>query len=120
MSEHLNTDQSQLTKCFALVACFACCGLGVSIPANNAARVAKLAFFTSFQVGWPNSFQVGWPPRFKLVGLKNFSWPFGFFWPHLKLAGLKNCIWPFFTLKLVPMKENIAIPYFSATHLQML
>jgi len=25
-----NTDQSQLTKCFALVACFACCSLGDS------------------------------------------------------------------------------------------
>jgi len=25
--EHLNTDHSQLTKCFALVACFACCSL---------------------------------------------------------------------------------------------
>jgi len=30
VSEHLNTDQSQLTKCFALVACFACCSLGDS------------------------------------------------------------------------------------------
>jgi len=28
LSEHLNTDQSQLTKRFALVACFACCSLG--------------------------------------------------------------------------------------------
>ena len=43
-------------------------------------------------------------PRFKLVGLKNFSWPFGLFWPHLKSAGLK-CVWPvgsffgFFTLE---------------------
>ena len=27
MSEHLATDQSQMTKCFALVACVACCGL---------------------------------------------------------------------------------------------
>jgi len=27
VSEHLNTDKSQLTKCFALVACFACCSL---------------------------------------------------------------------------------------------
>jgi len=27
MSEHLKTDQSQLTKCFALVTCFACCSL---------------------------------------------------------------------------------------------
>jgi len=27
-SKHLNTDQSQLTKCFALVACFVCCSLG--------------------------------------------------------------------------------------------
>ena len=27
VSEHLNTDQSQLTKCFALVTCFACCSL---------------------------------------------------------------------------------------------
>ena len=27
VSEHLNTDQYQLTKCFALVACFACCSL---------------------------------------------------------------------------------------------
>jgi len=27
VSEHLNTDQSQLTKCFALVVCFACCSL---------------------------------------------------------------------------------------------
>jgi len=28
--EHLKADQSQLTKCFALVACFACCSLGDS------------------------------------------------------------------------------------------
>jgi len=28
VSEHLNTDQSQWTKCFALVACFACCRRG--------------------------------------------------------------------------------------------
>jgi len=28
--EHLNTDQSQLTKCFALVACFVYCSLGDS------------------------------------------------------------------------------------------
>jgi len=27
VSEHLNADQSQLTKCFALVVCFACCSL---------------------------------------------------------------------------------------------
>jgi len=26
VSEHLNTDQSQFTKCFALV-CFACCSI---------------------------------------------------------------------------------------------
>jgi len=30
VSEHLSIDQSQLTKCFALVACFACCSLGNS------------------------------------------------------------------------------------------
>jgi len=30
VSEHLKADQSQLTKCFALVACFACCSLGDS------------------------------------------------------------------------------------------
>jgi len=30
VSEHLNTDQSQLAKCFALVDCFACCSLGDS------------------------------------------------------------------------------------------
>jgi len=30
VSEQLNTDQSQLTKCFALVACFACHSLGDS------------------------------------------------------------------------------------------
>jgi len=36
VSEHLNTDQSQMTKCFALVACFACCSL--TIPSNSAAR----------------------------------------------------------------------------------
>jgi len=29
-SEHLKTDQFQLTECFALVACFACCSLGDS------------------------------------------------------------------------------------------
>jgi len=29
-SEDLNTDQSQLTKCFALVACFAYCSLDES------------------------------------------------------------------------------------------
>jgi len=28
--ENLDTDQSQLTKCFALTACFACCSLGDS------------------------------------------------------------------------------------------
>jgi len=28
--EHLNTDQSQLAKRFALVACFACCSVGDS------------------------------------------------------------------------------------------
>jgi len=27
VSEHLNTEQSQLAKCFALVACFTCCSL---------------------------------------------------------------------------------------------
>jgi len=27
VSEHLNTDQPQLTKRFALVVCFACCSL---------------------------------------------------------------------------------------------
>ena len=27
VSEHLNTDQSQLTKCFTLVVCFACCSI---------------------------------------------------------------------------------------------
>jgi len=30
VSEHSHTGQSQLTKCFALVACFACCSLGSS------------------------------------------------------------------------------------------
>jgi len=30
VSEHLKRDQSQLTKCFALVACLACCSLGAS------------------------------------------------------------------------------------------
>jgi len=30
VSEHLDTVQSQSTKCFALVACFACCSLGNS------------------------------------------------------------------------------------------
>ena len=30
VSEHLNTDESQLTKCFALVVCFACSSLGNS------------------------------------------------------------------------------------------
>jgi len=28
VSEHLNPDQSQLTKCFALIAWFTCCDLG--------------------------------------------------------------------------------------------
>jgi len=27
VSEHFNTDQTQLTKCFALLAPFACCSL---------------------------------------------------------------------------------------------
>jgi len=27
VSENLKADQSQLSKCFALVACFACCSL---------------------------------------------------------------------------------------------
>jgi len=31
VSEHLDTDQSELTKCFALVACSACCSLDDSI-----------------------------------------------------------------------------------------
>jgi len=31
VSEHLKADQSQLTTCFALVACFVCCSLGDSI-----------------------------------------------------------------------------------------
>ena len=30
VSEHLKAYRSQLTKCFALVACFACCSLGDS------------------------------------------------------------------------------------------
>jgi len=30
VSEHLNTNQSQVTKCFALVACFACYSFGDS------------------------------------------------------------------------------------------
>jgi len=30
VSKHLNPDQSQLTKCFALAASFACCSLGDS------------------------------------------------------------------------------------------
>jgi len=30
VSEHLDTDQSQSTKCFALIACFDCCILGDS------------------------------------------------------------------------------------------
>jgi len=30
VTKHLNTDQSQSTKCFALVECFACCSLGDS------------------------------------------------------------------------------------------
>jgi len=27
MAKHLNTKQSQLTKCFAFITCFACCSL---------------------------------------------------------------------------------------------
>jgi len=30
VSEHLNTDQSQLTKCLTLIICFACCNFGDS------------------------------------------------------------------------------------------
>jgi len=30
VSEHFDPDQSQLTKCFALVAYFPCCSLGYS------------------------------------------------------------------------------------------
>jgi len=42
---------------------------------------------------------------FKLVGIKNFIWPYGFFWHHLKLIGLKNVfiylalVWPFYAEK---------------------
>ena len=37
VSDHLNTDHSQLTKCFALVVCFACCSLSDSTHFNSAA-----------------------------------------------------------------------------------
>jgi len=50
-------------------------------------------------------------PRFKLVGLKNFSLPFGSVWPNLKLVGLKKLAWPFYT-DIGSMKENITIPIF--------
>jgi len=38
------------------------------------------------------SFEVGWP--------KNFSWPFGLFWPQLKLFGLKKFVGPFYAEKV--------------------
>jgi len=76
-------------------------------------RVAGLVYFRPNFI-YLATFQVGWP--------KKISWPF--FWPHLTLAGLKQYVWPFgcflaiFTLKQVPMKKNIAVPFFSALHLQ--
>jgi len=49
VSEHLNTDQSQLTKCFALVACFACCRLGDYSCCDRKARAACAQSFTLWQ-----------------------------------------------------------------------
>jgi len=40
-SEHLNTDQSQLAKCFTLVACFACCSLGDSSKQRCPGKICK-------------------------------------------------------------------------------
>jgi len=39
---------------------------------------------------WPFLGQISeiWP-HIKLIGLENYSGPFGFFWPHLMLAGHK-------------------------------
>jgi len=44
-------------------------------------------------------FQVRWPKKFHMV----------FFWPRLKLVGPKQFIWPFgfFTVKKFPLLENI-------------
>jgi len=61
-------------------------------------RAARLAFFR------PNFRKLA---SFQLVGLKIFSCPFGIFWRF-----------GFLELKQILMKENIAIPFFSATHLQ--
>ena len=77
------------------------CGfVNINVPLNNwviayrlalihftcsSSRVARLTFFRQNFIN-EASFQ---------VGLKNLSWPFGFFWPHLKLAGLKKCVWIF-------------------------
>ena len=49
VSEHLNTDQSQLTKCFALVACFGCRSLGDSSCCDRQARAACVQRFTLCQ-----------------------------------------------------------------------
>jgi len=58
-------------------------------PSNVGARVAMLTFSSQISKLWP---------RFKLVGLKNLSWPFGFFWIHPMFAGLKKFVWPLFAL----------------------
>jgi len=49
VSEHLNADQSQLTNCFALVGCFACCNLGDSSCCDRKARAACAQSFTLWQ-----------------------------------------------------------------------
>jgi len=72
-------------------------------------RVTRLAFFR--------------PNFFKLVGLKNFSRPFGLF--LASLAGLKKFVWPFgaFYDAIVSFEGKYYYFYsifFSATHLQKL
>jgi len=73
---------------------------------------------------WPFSGQISeiWP-RFKLVGLKNFSWPFGLFWPRPKLAGLyKMCLafwlfFGFFYAEIGAYEGKYCYSIISATHL---
>ena len=77
--------------------CHTCCSLSVSLPCTLTAEVGILAFFRPNFINLA-SFQVGWP--------KYFSWFFDPSWPALKY------LLAFFTLKLVFIKENIAIPFF--------
>ena len=71
-------------------------------------RVARLAFVGQMSEIWP---------RFKLVVLKNFIWSFGIIssWLALEICLAVWFFFGFFMLKNLPLKENITIPFFSAT-----